>query len=477
MLTFLLVIFYLGVAAGVIALLSFLSGRFFQVDTEPDAIVYCTTEDSWRLALSRYRPRQPLQGAPPVVICPGFGLSSAVVDLDEEVSLVHYLTSHGHDVWVLDLRGRGQSEKSRLWGRRRLRWCFDDYVDFDVPAALEEVCRVSGAEQVSWIGASLGALVLLGADPKLVNRRVRCLAALAAPTTFKRMREQLTPWALRLVRLAWNRHTVRLLAPLLGRAAVPPFGGLYNPHNVDRAICRRALINGIDRFSGPELEQYRSWIEGDAFEALDQQRDYRKQAASLRLPTLVVGGPRDGVAHAAALEATLAGMEASPERCVLLASRMHGMSTNYGHLDLLLGRNVRRDIFPHLLRWLDRHAGVDLPDDRPSAPGKERSIDPGTTAAELDEGEEHTDPDAKALEELALARVMGKKKVKAEQAEPGDKPAEVKPANKAPAKPLKEPQQQRPKPEPSTDADDDDDDDLGFEDEPSPYIPPRIGSD
>ena len=161
MLTVLSVFFYVGVGLGVLALLSFLSRRYFQLDPEPDQIVYCITEDSWRLALSRYLPARPLDGAPPVVLCPGFGLSGAIFDLDEEVSLARYLASRGYDVWVLDFRGRGASEKPRLWGRRRLRWCFDDYVDFDVPAALEAVCKTTGARQVQWVGLSMGALAAM----------------------------------------------------------------------------------------------------------------------------------------------------------------------------------------------------------------------------------------------------------------------------------------------------------------------------
>ena len=41
-------------------------------------IVFTTTEDGWRLTLTRYRPTHPLAGAPPVVLCPPAGLSSAI---------------------------------------------------------------------------------------------------------------------------------------------------------------------------------------------------------------------------------------------------------------------------------------------------------------------------------------------------------------------------------------------------------------
>ena len=377
------VFFYVAVGIGALALLSFLSGRYFQLDPEPDQIVFCTTDDSWRLALNRYLPERPIPGALPVVLCPGFGFTGNIFDLDEDSSLARYLTAHGHEVWVLDLRGRGNSDKSRLWGRRRMRWCFDDYTDFDIPAALEAVCQHCGVSQVQWVGFSMGALALLGVEASEVNSRCRSLAALAASTSFKRQRELITPWIIRLLQLAWNRHTMRLLAPLLGRLPIPPLKALQNQDNIDPVLYRRALINSICRFSSQELEQYRSWLESDSFEAIDQQRNYRKNMAALELPILFVGGPRDPLAPAAAQESSLEGLERAPQRSMVLASRMHGMSTNYGHLDLLVGSNARRDIYPHLLQWLDRHCGAEVPDDRPLPPGEERDLETGAGSLDI----------------------------------------------------------------------------------------------
>jgi hypothetical protein len=92
MLTILTFLFWLAVACGAVALIGFCAGRLLQVPRLPDAVHFVDTEDGWRLGLARYRPRRPIVGAPPVVLCPGFALSAAIYDLLPETSLARYLS-------------------------------------------------------------------------------------------------------------------------------------------------------------------------------------------------------------------------------------------------------------------------------------------------------------------------------------------------------------------------------------------------
>ena len=354
-------LFWLCVVAGVVALLVHLSGRHHRLQLKPDAIHFATTEDGWRLTISRYRARDSL-GAPPVVLCPGAGMGSVIFDVSEETSLARYLTSHGHDVWLLDLRGRPSRP------RRRANWSFDDYVEFDIPAALRTICEQSGSSQVQWVGFGVGALVQLAALAGPEAGRVRSLLALAAPVFFRRQQATIGPRLLRWLRLLRLDILARLGAPLLGRLYPGPLKLLQNRDNVDGDTYRRALINALAGFSRAELLQYAEWLEHDSFTATVQRRDYRASMGSIDTPTLFIVGPRDELAPPDMVEATANLLEEVEDRAVVVASRMHGMSTNYGHLDLLLGRAVQRDIFTHILKWLDLHAGVEIPGTRPEPP-------------------------------------------------------------------------------------------------------------
>lgn len=368
MLTLLAICFYTAVAAGALALFGFLTGRFFQVDPRPDAVVYCTTEDGWRLGLSRHRPERPLEGAPPVLLCPDVGLSAGVFDLGPETSLARFLAEHGHDVWLLDPRGRGASERPRLWGRRRCRWSFDDYVEFDAPAALAAVARETGAEQVQWVGLGLGTMVGAAAAATVDLPAVRSLTGLSFAAQFERPGPLLSPGVSALVRRIWSPAAVRLLAPLLGRLSFPPFRALQQRDNIDGPIYRRALVNSIGPLPRAELRQIAAWLERDRFTAADDQVDYRKVWQTLDRPVLLVSGPRDPLCPLAMVRQSLEGLERSPRTRLVAADRRHGLSANYGRLDLLLGRNARRDIFPHLLAWLDRWSEAELPGGRPRPP-------------------------------------------------------------------------------------------------------------
>jgi len=365
MTTLLSIILYAAAAVGAAGFIAFLVGRFFQVDPLPSEITFFNTKDGWRLALRHYPPREPLEGAPPVVLCPGFGLSATVFDLMEEVSLARFLRDHGHNVWLLDMRGRGHADRPRLWGRRRRTWSFDDFVDFDVPAAIEEVCRLTGASRVQWIGFSAGALAPMAARAEQINDRLASLIGLATTTSFKRQRQLLSPWRTRVMSVLWTPTACRLLAFLVGRLTPPPYRALLNQDNVDGPVFRRALMNGLVRLSQRELEQYARWVELDLFDSQDQGLDYRKNLPRLTVPTLLVSGPRDALCPGAAVEVTMEQMTGLGEGRALMAGRVNGMSCNYGHLDLLLGRNARRDLFPHLLAWLDSHSGATVEQDRP----------------------------------------------------------------------------------------------------------------
>lgn len=74
-----------------------------------------------------------------------------------------YLAAAGLDTFVLDWRGHGQS---RAASARALRsWCFDDYVTYDLPAAVDAVCTAAGIApgELVYVGHSLGGLVGLAA--------------------------------------------------------------------------------------------------------------------------------------------------------------------------------------------------------------------------------------------------------------------------------------------------------------------------
>ena len=112
------------------------------------------TEDGWLLTLQRFSPDD--ASGLPVLMVPDVFENTNVYHLDERHSFVRLLAGYGSDVTLVDLRGQGASEKPTWWNDRRYDWTFDDYVRFDLPAAVEAVREATGAEKVILIGHGLG---------------------------------------------------------------------------------------------------------------------------------------------------------------------------------------------------------------------------------------------------------------------------------------------------------------------------------
>src|SRR5688572_29289038 len=104
------------VALALVVTAAFVAGRWFFVERFPDEIHFARTSDGWRIALTRYRAERP-GGGEPVLLCHGIASNSTGLDLTAEGSLARALARAGHDAWLLDLRGRGQSQQPRLFGK------------------------------------------------------------------------------------------------------------------------------------------------------------------------------------------------------------------------------------------------------------------------------------------------------------------------------------------------------------------------
>jgi pimeloyl-ACP methyl ester carboxylesterase len=340
-----------------LAALAFLAGRWFFVERLPDEVHYATTGDGWRVAVTRYRvpdDRSGLvrPGAAPVVLIHGIATNRLALDLADDLSLARALAAKGHDTWLVELRGRGLSTRPRLFSRFDYDWCFDEYVEQDLPAALAAVRRATGADAVHLVGHSLGGMIvyaLLG-RPELAGA-VRSAVTLAAPATFKFQGRYLSAWPLRNLRFLRHRFLMRLLAPLAGYWHPSALRLMHHPENLPGETLRRFMVNASASFARNELLQLGDWVESDQFRSIDHRRDYRAQMASITTPVLVIGGGKDRLAPPNAVKDAYDAL-GSPRKTLWIASRGQSCAANYGHLDLVIGGAAPRDVFPVVERFI-----------------------------------------------------------------------------------------------------------------------------
>ncbi len=350
----------IGSIAGLALLVyaGFLAARYFFVPRFPDEIHFARTEDGWRLAAVRYRAAAdgPATGGDPVLLVHGIAANRYNFDLTDDVSLARYLAARGHDVWVVELRGRGMSTRPRLFSGLRYDWSFDEYAERDLPAAAATVLRATGARKLHLVGFSTGALASYAwlSDPHRTVE-VASLVSLGGPTSFKRTGRALSGRIIRMLRFLRHRWLMRVMAPVSGYWHPSPLQIIHNPENSDGKIQRRAMVNMIANFSRNELLQYSDWIMNDTFRSIDHRRDYRAELPRITTPALFLAGTRDALAPPDAVKITHDAIAAVDKQFQIL-SRAQGLRVNYGHYDMLIGREAPTEVYPMVARWIETHA-------------------------------------------------------------------------------------------------------------------------
>ncbi len=334
--------------------------RRYETHTRADEIHRIACADGVRVAVKRFRP---VPGATPrklpVVCVPGLGADSTNFDAPEPYGLAPWLAQQGFDTWVVDLRGTGLS---KMDAARWVSITFDDFVGLDMPAVLDHIAHTTGRSGVMWIGHSMGGLVLYAMLARGIGARVHAGVTLGSPLGFPQGWDAMP--LLRPVRalgrVVPGLHVAalsQLAAPLALRFQSPLLGGAWMRRfvaldNVDGAYTRRLMYRAIQSIPRGLVLQFRDWIDNDAFRSVDHSVDYRARLNGCSTPMLVVAAPEDGLAR---VDAVMRAVPLLHNAHAMVASRDHGFSADYGHIDMLFGKRAPVEIYPRLRAFLRQH--------------------------------------------------------------------------------------------------------------------------
>ena len=351
------------IALAIVAVLAF-AGRLYlsavrrtyRLKGKRPSRLFAATQDGWSIAVHERTPTV-RRFREPVLLCHGLATNHLNLDFEPPYSLAAAFSEAGFSTFSLDWRGAGDSRPPR--GRGRFDYDADDLIEKDAPAVMQLVLGKAEAEQLYWVGHSLGGLVGYAVLGGPGGAQVRGLCTLGAPVYFHYPR-----WLALLMRaclwLAWPvAFRQRLLslacAPYVGRLTLPLSDVFVNPQAIAPPVLRSMYANLIDSMGYKLLRQLDDWTRHDRFCSRDAARDYRARLAAVRQPVLVLGGTRDGLAPPAAIQGQ-AKLLGSTDKTVMLFGKENGDALDYGHGDLLFGRGAPQEVYPRIVAWVAEHA-------------------------------------------------------------------------------------------------------------------------
>jgi cholesterol oxidase len=307
----------------------------------------------------------------PVMLAPGFGMSAlSFATSTIAVNLPEYLVNNGYDVWLFDYRAGIDLPSSRQ------QFTIDDIAKHDWPVAVEMICKEAGAPNVQAVGHCVGSVSLMMA---LLDGMQGVRSAVCAQFTthvetswFNLLKakvhlSELMGLALKGV----GPDTARTLPDELLDVFLRPIP-IAREERCGLALCRwvnaiygcthrHAELNNATHQALPDMF---GWGNIDAFNhfalmvrkhrAVNHRGEdvYLRHPERMRLPTLFLQGQRNYIFH-----------PEGSKRTVQWLRRHNGpgfyqrvVFPKYAHLDALAGRDAHRDVYPTILRHLEKTA-------------------------------------------------------------------------------------------------------------------------
>jgi len=339
---------------------------------KPDELHTIQTEDGWQLSLYRFVPAEGIaRREVPLVFAHGLNMNRTSWALSPRGNLLRAMAERGHDVFAVEYRGTAQS---RPLSGSRWRYGIDDIVDQDLPALLSGICKISGSEQVHWVGHSMGGMLLYLYCARHGSDKIRRVATLGSPVRFKLPFTTVTAPILR-TRARFGSHFRMRVFGFLTLPFSSLLGWIFtrsflNPRHLGArervTLCSTALEDvswGIHRFFihlsasaqhlCPGIEEEAEGVEIGGL-------------ARLQAPLLVISGSLDRIAPPTAVEPAF-DRAGSPEAAYICLGAAAGGPDNprFGHCDLASSAAAIRCVVPLLANWFENT--------RPHAPSAQRS--------------------------------------------------------------------------------------------------------
>ncbi|MBZ0270576.1 lysophospholipase [bacterium] len=353
------------IAAVILAILIvwglYLWGSRWAVEWYPAQTHHVRVSQTRHVVLYRVLPEGEARRRYPVIACHGLGANRFNMALPGKNSVAGHLARLGFDVFCLELSGSGQSrpKNARTPGRDDVH--FEDFVRRDAPAAINRVLAETGADKVYWVGHSMGGMVAYAITQGPCAEKIAGACAVASPATLGYLRKSWLRSVLPLdflfglIPVIHNQFFTRLIVPYMHNMPGIVHRPMIRPDNLDREEMRRVVANVLADTPSSLLHDFSRWIKTRDISARDGE-SYEKGLAKIRTPFFLAASPGDLLVRPYAVEYAYERM-GSEDKTYVVYKEAEG-STDYGHGDIIFGRNAPNDAILAVGQWLIDHDGT-----------------------------------------------------------------------------------------------------------------------
>lgn len=241
--------------------------------------------------------------------------------------LAPFLCQNGYDVYIPDMRGKGESEPKVDASNKHSQ---TDQITIDIPAYLERIEKLRPFTQIHFGAHSWGGVLLLAYLARHEDNRIRSLV-------FFGVKRKIGIRSIRkyfLIDLGWKR---------LGQIAVRKKG--YFPAK-DWKI-------GADNEPENFYRETNNWLTNDQWVDANDNFNYGSTLRNTSLPPILsIVGIRDRVlGHYSDAQMLLNEIGSTENSKLLIIGKKYGNKLNYGHIDMLTNSKAPDDHFQEAVNW------------------------------------------------------------------------------------------------------------------------------
>jgi len=324
-----------------------------------DEVHFIATEDGWRIAAHRHRPKAPDDAhGEPVVLCHGIFANHRTFEEPPGGAIVDSLTEAGYDCWALDYR---VCRSAQAPAGKGCEATLDDVLLKDLPAAIQHIQEQTGFSRIHWVGHSLGGMLFFACEIVHGAGTIASATVLGAPPSFEgvHMRRR------RLLGLFFYyapsavAFFARLAAPLVPvmrlRLRLVPI----NWANVHPNVSAGAFFHFVDVVPYPAARQAEEWAVTGQWLMNHGQTDVAAETHKLRTPLLGLYAANDPLARRDNVTRLFDSLSHGDKKLIVLSTEF-GYSADYNHVDLAFARHGREEVHRPIVEWLRAYPATEV---------------------------------------------------------------------------------------------------------------------